>query len=241
MKRTERHHLKENELARLAMGTRQVFDTRGKPAIALALALLVAVVALLGYFAWQSRAETSANRLLAEAMVVEGTRVGPPAAPDTPSQGPSFATDREKREALLAKLVQVIEQYPSSEASLYARSRAAATLLALDRFPEAADMYRQVVDRAGDGLYGQMAQLGLAEAQARAGEYEPAITSFRELSQRTDSALPMDGVLMQLGRAYLGAGQRTEAEQTFTRLIAEFPNSPFSDEARRELETLAKT
>jgi len=86
-----------------------------------------------------------------------------------------------------------------------------------------------------------MAQLGLAEAQARAGEYEPAITSFRELSQRTDSALPMDGVLMQLGRAYLGAGQRTEAEQTFTRLIAEFPNSPFSDEARRELETLAKT
>jgi TolA-binding protein len=240
MKRTERHHLKENELARLAMSAREGFGARGKQVVALALGALLLAVALLGYFAWRSRAEASANQLLAEAMVTEGVRVGPPAAPDTPSQGPSFATEREKREALLAKLMLVIEQYPSSEASLYARSRAAATLLALDRFSEAAAMYRQVAERAGDGLYGQMAQLGVAEAQVRAGEYEPAITTFRELSQRTDSALPVDGILMQLGRAYLGAGQRAEAEQTFTRLVDEFPNSPFTEDARRELATLAK-
>ena len=46
---------------------------------------------------------------------------------------------------------------------------------------------------------------------------------------------------MQLGRTYLAAGKRTEAQQTFTRLVDEYPESPFSGDARKELDTLKKT
>jgi len=53
--------------------------------------------------------------------------------------------------------------------------------------------------------------------------------------------LPVDGILMQLAKTYLEAGKRTEAQQTLTRLVDEFPDSPFSGDARRELETLKKT
>ena len=53
--------------------------------------------------------------------------------------------------------------------------------------------------------------------------------------------LPVDGILMQLGRAYLDAGKQADAEQTFNRLVAEFPQSPFSGDARRELDGLKKT
>jgi outer membrane protein assembly factor BamD (BamD/ComL family) len=46
---------------------------------------------------------------------------------------------------------------------------------------------------------------------------------------------------MQLGKAYLDAGKRADAQQTFTRLVEEYPESPFTGDARRELETLKKT
>ena len=46
---------------------------------------------------------------------------------------------------------------------------------------------------------------------------------------------------LMLGRTYLDAGKRTEAEQTFNRIVSEFPESPFSGDARRELDQLKKT
>ena len=46
---------------------------------------------------------------------------------------------------------------------------------------------------------------------------------------------------MQLGKTYLDAGKHTEAQQTFNRLVEEFPASPFSGDARRHLESLKKT
>ncbi|HEX7796295.1 MAG TPA: tetratricopeptide repeat protein, partial [Vicinamibacterales bacterium] len=86
-----------------------------------------------------------------------------------------------------------------------------------------------------------MARLGLAEAQAQTGQYEQAINTFKELAQRKDGEVPVDGVLMRLGRVYMDAGKKSDAEQTFNRLVEEFPDSPFSGDARRELDQLKKT
>ena len=106
---------------------------------------------------------------------------------------------------------------------------------------QAAGVFQQVIDRAGDSFFGQMARLGLAEAQARAGQYDQAINTFKEMSQRKDGPLPVDGILMQLGKTYLEAGKRADAQQTFNKLVDEYPESPFTSDARRELETLKKT
>jgi TolA-binding protein len=86
-----------------------------------------------------------------------------------------------------------------------------------------------------------MAHLGLAEAQARAGQYDQAINTYKEMSQRKDGPLPIDAILMQLGRTYLDAGKRAEAQQTFTRLVEEYPESPFTGDAKKELDGLKKT
>ena len=51
----------------------------------------------------------------------------------------------------------------------------------------------------------------------------------------------VDGILMELGRTYLEAGKPADARQTFTRLVDEYPESPFSGDAKRELDTLKKT
>ena len=80
----------------------------------------------------------------------------------------------------------------------------------------------------------------LAAAQARSGQYEQAINSYKELAQRKDGGLPVDGILMELGRVYRDAGRASDAQQTFNRLIEEFPESPFNADAKRELDALKK-
>ncbi len=241
MKRTERHHLKENEFVHLAESAREALAARRSQTLAFVGALAVVLLAGLGYWAWQSRIESRSGGLLADAMTVDLARVGPPPAPGSPEMGLSFPTEKEKQQAALEKYKAAADAYPSTDAGLFARYRVGALSLALGNTADAASAYQDVVDRSGSSLYGQMARLGLAEARARAGEYDSAIATYNELSQQTEGPLPVDGVLMQLGRTYLEAGKRAEAQQTFSRLVEEFPNSPYTGEAQRELDTLEKT
>lgn len=241
MKRTERQHLKENELAHLAASAREAVASSGKQFMPLAIGVVVIVVAVFGYSAWRSRTQNRAGTLLAEAMAVQDARVGAPNAPGTPSAGPTFPTEREKTETMLAKFKAVADGFPGTEAGIFARYREAGAQMALGRAKEAAAAYEQVIGSAGTGIYGQMAKLGLAAAQAQTGEFDKAIETFKDLSTRADGPLPVDGILMQLGRVYKDAGKPADAQQTFNKLVQEFPESQFVADARRELEALKKS
>jgi len=241
MKRTERHHLKQNELRRMTMQARDVMETKSRELTMIVVALVVIAAVGIAYFVWRDRTESRAHALLADAMTVEEARIGPPAAPGTPNPGLSFPTERDRTQAALTKFKIAADAYPSTTAGLFARYQEAAAYMQLGNAASAASTYQEVINRAGNGIYGQMARLGLAEAQARAGQYDQALKEFSELSQKKDGPLPVDAILMQLGRTYVAAGKRTEAQQTFTRLVDEYPESPFSGDARKELENLKKT
>jgi tetratricopeptide (TPR) repeat protein len=241
MKRTERRHLKENELAAFATNAREVIERRRRETTLIALAVLVVGAVVLGYLAWTSRVEGRASALLADAVAVDQARVGPPPAPGTPASGLSFPTEREKHQAALTKFKTVADEYPRTDSGLFARYREGSTEMALGNYEGAIRAYQDVIDHGGRSIHAEMARLGLAEAQARAGQYDRAIEMYRSLADNKDGRLPVDGILMELGRAYLDAGKRTEAQQTFNRVVAEFPDSPFSAEARRELDSLKKT
>jgi len=241
MKRTERHHLKENELERIALQARETVEARRREITAAIIALVVVGAAAIGYFVWHDRTESRAHALLADALAVQQVRVGPPAAPGTPNPTASFPTERDRAQAALAKFKLAADRYPSTDAGIYARYQVAVTEMTLGDPAAAAAAYQAVIQHGGGSIYTQMARLGLAEAQARSGQYDQAIDTFKELSQRKDGPLPVDGVLMQLGRTYLQAGKRTEAQQTFTRLVEEYPDSPFNADAKKELDGLKKT
>ncbi|MGH9372709.1 MAG: tetratricopeptide repeat protein [Vicinamibacterales bacterium] len=81
----------------------------------------------------------------------------------------------------------------------------------------------------------------MAEAQIAQGKFESAIAVYTELSRDTNSTLPLDSVLLQLGRAYARAGRKEEAVRSFTRVVDEFPQSPYAADARREMEEAKKS
>jgi TolA-binding protein len=244
MKRTERKHLKENELVHLVTAARDAVTGQSRHALGLALAIAIAGAAVLGYFGWRNRADAQANSALGEAMTIEEAPVGPP--PQSPAGSPPpptalrFATDKEKYEAARTKFKTVADEHPSTEAGIFARYREGAALMMLGNPKEAVTAFEDAVTRGNGSIYGEMARLGLADALARNGEYDRAIETYKSFADRTDGPLPIDGILMQLGRTYRAAGKTAEAKETFSRIVDQFPGSPFSAEARRELDALGK-
>jgi TolA-binding protein len=169
--------------------------------------------------------------------VVPPTTSSTAGQPPAPTPG-SYATERAKLEAALPKLLAAADAYPSTPAGLSARYQAAAVLVSLGRDADAAQRFQEVVDKSGSSLYGRMARLGLADVQVRQGKFDPAIATYKELTATAKDELPVDGVLMALGRAYAAAGKKTEAGQTFKRIGDEFPSSPYAADAKRELDAL---
>jgi predicted negative regulator of RcsB-dependent stress response len=242
MKRAERHHLKENELASLTSSARHALEENRTPVTAIAIGVIVVLIAAGGYYAWTSRVNAGANALLADAMLVESAPIMPPPAPGQPGAGmTTFLTQRAKDQAQLTKFKIVADEYPSTDAGVFARYRMGTTYLSLGEAKSAAETFQAVIDEAGaNSLYGQLSRLGLAEAQAQSGSYDQAIATFTEFSQNREGAVPVDGVLSRLARVYIEAGKPADAQRTLTRLVDEFPNSPFTADARRTLEEMKK-
>jgi hypothetical protein len=240
MKRTERHHLKRDELASSLQQTFDTIEQNRRRITAALVALVLVLVGAGGYLWWQRDRATKAGQLLGEALAIEEAEVAPIATTgnEKPPAG-SFPTERAKLEAALPKFMAAAEAYPRTSAGIAARYHAAATLVALGRDDEAVKRYQEVIDFAGSGVYGRVARLGVAEVKVRQRQYEPAINAYKELSLNTSGDLPVDGVLMQLGRTYVLAGRTPEAVQTFKRITEEFPASLYAADARRELDALA--
>src|SRR5262245_35510293 len=133
MKRTERRHLKTNELASLTAQAREAYEARRVQVIVGLVAVVVLVGREGGYFIWRvCLPQGRPYALLAESLVVDEARVGPAVAPGTPgSGGQSFASQREKNQALLTKFRAAADGYPSTDAGVFARYREATTWMAL--------------------------------------------------------------------------------------------------------------
>ena len=252
MKRSERHHLKENAFA-VAMARFQDRAESWGTGLAIAGGIALAGVVLFGGYTWWSeRAEATAGALLAEALVVADAPVVPPPADagaggeDPATAEPPFAqppgsypTIEAKMSASLPMLLEAADAHPNTASGITARYRAAAALAALGRDDEAAEHYRRVIDGDEGGVYGRMASLGLASVQMSRGAYDEAIALLEPSSvSAADAPLPVDGILMQLGHAYRLAGRGDDARAAFQRIMDEFPTSLYFPDAERELQVL---
>jgi hypothetical protein len=252
MRTSERHHLKDNELALALQQANEWATTNQRPLTLVLGGIIVIAGAVGGYILWRNSVDDKAQSLLAQAMVVESARVvppppasapapatnGTPSAPAVSLQPPgTYPSERVKLEAALPKFMTAADSYPSTEAGRIARYQAGAVLVGLGRYDEAIAQYDRVIAE-GSGLLPQMSRLGKAEAQLRGGKHDAAIASFKELSERTDLNVPKEAMLMELARAYKIAGKNDDAKKTLNQIVEQHGDSPFAAEARQELDKL---
>ena len=84
-----------------------------------------------------------------------------------------------------------------------------------------------------------LARMGKADAQARGGQVDAAIASWKELVAQQSNDLPVDALLVELGRAYRAKGDAAEARKAFQQIVDQHPNSPYAPMARTELDGLS--
>jgi len=239
MKHSEREHLKENELAKALASANQ----HRNQYLMIGGAVLAVLIVIAGYTTWRRNADNAVSGLLADAMVVYEAPVQAPIPPAeagstaAPTQAPgTYPTERAKLEAALPKFLAAAEASPSSGPGRLARFNAAAVLVALGRYDEARAQYDQLA--SGSDLVARGAALGRAQAQIRAGQFDPAIESLKALSTQTTTELPVDGVLMELAKAYRASGKIDDARKTLNEIVEKHAESPFAAEARTELDKL---
>ena len=252
MKRSDRRHLKENALGTVLVRLENRFRGHGRALIFCGLVVLVGFVVIVKYLDLQNEKEFAGTQMLAEAMITATAPIVLP--PDTSSadgsgalsapasfQPGSYTSGVRRAKVALQQFIETADAHPANRVGLVARYYAATTASSLGQREEAIQHYQMVIESEGNGIYGEMAQLGMAEAQMHSGNYAEATEIFEASSKQVEWDIPVDGVLFELGKTYLLSGQSDQAQATFTRIIAEFPESLFQTDAQAELDKLGSS
>lgn len=233
-----RHELKQNEfaIATLTLAER-VAEHRNTILTAVAVVGVVAIVAG-GVMAYRTRQANIAGAALGIALATAEAQIAPlstlPGATQTPG---TFPTAQARSEAAINAFTDVTTTYPGTDAARTASFHLGSALMAAGRAAEAEQAFAAVAVE-GNTVRGQAARLGQAEALMAAGRTDDALKIYADLAAVRDGAMPVDGLLMQLGRASQRAGRTAEARAAFQRVVDEFPESGFLQAAQQQIAAL---
>ena len=193
----------------------------------------------------RQRSQSRGQELLAEALVALDARVVPASAAGAAGDAPAaaqfnatgtFSTEAAKLNAALPKLKAAADAYPDQPAGITARYHMAGALAALGRHAEAITAFDDVTKRAGaNSLYGRMARLGKADAQAKAGQLDAAIATWKTMVAQdcVRAAGRRDPDRAGAGLRHQGQ-HRAKRSRPSPQIVDQHPDSPYvAGSARR--------
>jgi tetratricopeptide (TPR) repeat protein len=240
VKRTERHHLKQDELVAGIGQATHWFEAHRQNAVNALLVALGAGLLLGGIYIYRTRKADEGRALLAEGMKQFHGEVSTEGEP-TPDV-PRFATAEEKYRTALASLEKVANDFGSYQAGRQARYYAGLCQAELDDFEGAEKTLQELRSGKRDLLY-YVASRALASVATDRGQHAEAVAIYRPLVEDAQNPLPKDYLLFELAKAEERAGNLAEARQIYDRVLAEHPESQLRGDAltRKELLDLEST
>lgn len=105
------------------------------------------------------------------------------------------------------------------------------------RYTDAIGIFEKLLQRYPNHSLASNCEYWLGECYFNSGDYNRAIETFDRVIQYPQS-LKKDDALLMIGRAYMALNMNTKAEQTFNRLIREYPDSEFVAKSEQYLRKL---
>jgi tetratricopeptide (TPR) repeat protein len=238
LKRTERHHLKQDELLTSLDQSAQWLAARRKPLVVGAVVVLALAVSGFGAKLYLDSRERKAEAAWSQALDLYHGHVGEETDAAAPSSDPHprFSTAEERYLAALEAMEKVARDFPGQKQGRRARYYAALCQWGLGRLEDAERNLEEVVKKRGDLQY-YLAQAALAAVKQQRGDAAAAIELYRVLIEDANNPMPKDELLLRLAQTRERAGKLEEAGRDYQRLLEEYPDSALRSEAdsRRQL------
>jgi hypothetical protein len=240
--RLTRKEIKQEDEFTTAMGRSVEYAESHTRMLVLAVGGVILAAALLGGLYWflQNRA-TEANEALGKAIrVYRAPIVATGARPDDP-QEPSFANEAVRQASAKKLLQEVKSRYGMSDAADVADLFLAGLAAREGRLDEARKRWGDFVEEHGKSLLGEQARLNLIHLDRQQGKGEELIGRLQTMLDADEVELPKDVILFELGQTYEQLQRPSEAATAYQRLLDEYPQSAYGQEARQKATSLDPT
>jgi tetratricopeptide (TPR) repeat protein len=229
MARIKRKELKRNELAETFGRTVDYVSHHRRGAVEAIAAAAAVLVLGAGFFLFRGWREHQAGKELSAALeILEAPLSTDPAAASAVRKF-STAADRE-REA--TKHLREAAAKGGTDAG-----RAARVILAArsDKPARAVETLSKEA-REARAEVAAAAEIDAARLLASEGKTTEAIDRLKRAIESPQSAAPKDALLYALAETYEKAGSATDARATYQRLVNDYPNSPYRNDARQKIQ-----
>ncbi len=133
------------------------------------------------------------------------------------------------------EFLQVIEHYGKTDQADMARLYLARIHLDRNQTDEARDIFVGLAERHRGDAIGRLASLDLIHLRIAAGQATEVAVELEAVVVGSNTSLPRDVALYELGQLYLAEQDPVRAAEYFQKLADEFPESPYLNVARQRL------
>ena len=236
--RLTRQDMKRNELSTALGKGYDYAESHGRTILLTAGAVLaLALLAGLFYMYRSSQAE-KANTALARAIEVYQAPIDPAAPkPDDPVS-PTFADEAARQTRAKALFQDLYEEHGSTVAGDVASVYLAQIAMAENQPDRARELWNDFVEEHGDHLLASQARINLLRLDRSQGKGQEVAQTLTAMLDEAEPPLPMDVILNELAATQEQLGKTQEAVQSYQRIVDEFPQSPYAQEARQRIAAL---
>lgn len=200
--------------------------------------VLLLIALIVGVYFYRKNLGQEASAALAKATAVYQAPIQATGAKPNDPLEPSFATEAARQARAKEMLEKVRDDYGSTDAADVAGLYLAQIAANENKLDDARKIWADFVDDHGDSLLAGEARLNLIDLDRKQGKGEQVVQDLRSMLEKSDAPLPQDVVLMELGTTLEQLKRTPEAIQTYQRIVDEFPNSPYRQEAQQKITSL---
>jgi predicted negative regulator of RcsB-dependent stress response len=230
-----RKELKKDELRDSFVHGAEAVYSHQRLAASVIGAVLIVLVAILGWRFYAERQTGKASAALDDAMQVYNARIRTAVEPADPGEI-TYTAEKNKFEDAAKKLLAVASKYSRTRPGQMARYYAALSYEQLGRNEEAQKSLQEVAN-SGDNEIAAVARFALAKLYDRTGKGDDAVKLYQQLIAKPAVLAPKPVVMLALAGHYAKTNP-SEAAKLYNQVKLDYPDSAVSRQADEQLELL---
>lgn len=224
-----KHDIREDEVQSFLITAVEKVMANPKFYVGILVGFLVVGIGVSGTLSYLESSADKSSMELAEAMRVYGAPVdADDPKPDDPI-APVFGSDEQRLQKAKEKLDAVGGGVPGELAQLYEADMA----LKSGDTATARQIWESFLGSHSDHVMALSVRLNLLALDRSEGKAEEVANELQAELDSVEKNLPEDVLLFELAQTRDALGQSEEARELYQRLVDEYPQSPYSAEARR--------